>query len=352
MSRIERIICHWTGGGGRANDKDREHYHRLVEYDGNIVKGREEIEDNIVTSDGDYARHTLNLNTGSIGVACCGMRGAKESPFVPGPSPITEKQWRTFCILVADLCREYAIPVTPETVLTHAEVEHTLGVKQRGKWDFTRLPFRPDLRGSKAVGDYMRQLVTEALGMFDPPAPEAMNRPVLRAGNGSPMVEVEALQADLRALGYFTGRIDGLFGPRTRAAVLAFQADAGLVSDGIVGPRTWAALREAQPVPPREVSEADLREAGSQTIAQADKVQTGATVLTAGSGLMVALDRADQVSAGLAAAEGLLDKVQALALTYWPVLLIGLAGFLIWRFAGRIKAARVTDAISGANLGR
>jgi peptidoglycan hydrolase-like protein with peptidoglycan-binding domain len=35
---------------------------------------------------------------------------------------------------------------------------------------------------------------------------------------------------------------DGDFGPLTRAAVVAFQREAGLEPDGIVGPLTWAAL--------------------------------------------------------------------------------------------------------------
>ena len=62
--------------------------------------------------------------------------------------------------------------------------------------------------------------------------------------SGSPLVRV--LQRDLGAGGYPPGAIDGLFGPRTRHAVVAFQAAHGLQVDGVVGPRTWAAL--SQPV--------------------------------------------------------------------------------------------------------
>jgi len=54
---------------------------------------------------------------------------------------------------------------------------------------------------------------------------------------------VRALQRTLRRLGWRPGRVDGLFGPRTEAAVKRLQAAAGLAVDGIVGQQTGRALR-------------------------------------------------------------------------------------------------------------
>jgi N-acetyl-anhydromuramyl-L-alanine amidase AmpD len=133
-----------------------------VESDGLVVQGDHTPEANLSTKTA-YAAHTRRLNTGSIGVAMCGMFGAKESPFDPGKYPITRVQYEATARLCAVLCRRYGIPVTRETVLSHAEVEGTLGVKQRGKWDVTRLPWFDALKGAREVGDHFRALVQAEL---------------------------------------------------------------------------------------------------------------------------------------------------------------------------------------------
>ena len=70
-------------------------------------------------------------------------------------------------------------------------------------------------------------------------------------------MNTRALQQRLAALGYSPGAIDGKPGPKTTAAVKAFQRAHGLAADGIVGPRTERALQaaEARDEPPQRRDE-------------------------------------------------------------------------------------------------
>jgi peptidoglycan hydrolase-like protein with peptidoglycan-binding domain/DNA invertase Pin-like site-specific DNA recombinase len=86
------------------------------------------------------------------------------------------------------------------------------------------------------------------------PGPKA-NSSLLQYGsgyekaNGAPPVRV--VQRRLRRLGWQPGPVDGLYGPRTRAAVTRFQSAARVGVDGIVGPQTRRALTRAQHEPLR-----------------------------------------------------------------------------------------------------
>jgi peptidoglycan hydrolase-like protein with peptidoglycan-binding domain len=80
-------------------------------------------------------------------------------------------------------------------------------------------------------------------------AQEAATPTLRRGASGS---AVARLQQILSRRGNDPGAADGRFGPRTQAAVLAFQRANGLKVDGIVGPITWRALLadSAAPVTP------------------------------------------------------------------------------------------------------
>lgn len=161
---MRRVILHWTAGTYNASATDLEHYHFLIQGNGNAVRGDHSVDDNEAPlNTDDYAAHTKNCNTGSIGIAVCCMAGAIESPFSAGEYPLTENQWAWLIQAAAELCQAYQIQVTKETVLSHAEVQGTLGIKQNGKWDITRLPFLPEVVGATEVGNLFRSGVKEWL---------------------------------------------------------------------------------------------------------------------------------------------------------------------------------------------
>jgi len=82
---------------------------------------------------------------------------------------------------------------------------------------------------------------------------------------GSQGAAVAQLQKELAALGFYSSTIDGSFGPKTRDAVVGFQASQGLKADGVAGPITKKALNEALKwiVVPQVAASAQLPSAAS-----------------------------------------------------------------------------------------
>jgi N-acetylmuramoyl-L-alanine amidase len=75
----------------------------------------------------------------------------------------------------------------------------------------------------------------------------AQTQPTLYWGVSGPSVRLA--QRRLKAWGYYTGAIDGIYGARMYRAVTYFQRRNGLSPDGLVGPATWAALGESGAAP-------------------------------------------------------------------------------------------------------
>lgn len=173
VARITRIHWHWTAGTYANAQADASgHYHFVYGSDGRRYQGKS-IALNGVPAKKGYAAHTLNANTGAIGlsVACMGGNGVSENPFRSGLYPMTEAQMRAMIADTAQLCLRYDVPVTPRTVLSHAEVQANLGIAQRGKWDIARMSWKPELVGAKACGDWMRAEVVRLLNGYREPEP-------------------------------------------------------------------------------------------------------------------------------------------------------------------------------------
>jgi len=107
------------------------------------------------------------------------------------------------------------------------------------------------------VGGVTIQDITQSDGTIETRIPPDATTGVLRVGTGanliqmklklgalSPVANAKGVQQRLQNLGFECGPIDGIVGPRTRAAVRNFQVKFGLPPDGILGPQTRALLKE------------------------------------------------------------------------------------------------------------
>ncbi len=78
------------------------------------------------------------------------------------------------------------------------------------------------------------------------PEPSHVWKPATLRTSGAFSADCVVLQALLNVRGFSCGSADGIFGPRTQAAVNAAQRFFGLAVDGVVGPLTWGKLLEVE----------------------------------------------------------------------------------------------------------
>ena len=155
---VRGVVWHWTAGAHGVIELERDHYNWIFDRVGNVFDGNHSVQDqvNYDWRNGIGASHTKSMNTGWIGLSVDAMAGAVESPLNWGTNPLTWEGIDAMLDWTMDLCEEYNIPVSPWTTLSHAEVQQTLGVRQRFKWDYKVLPGYTRAVDARIVGDILR----------------------------------------------------------------------------------------------------------------------------------------------------------------------------------------------------
>ena len=162
---MKKIIIHWTAGSNFPNQTDKNHYHFLIDKTGKVINGKYAPEDNENCYDGKYAPHTGGGNTGSIGIALCGMCGFVDKKKV-GNYPLTKIQVERCFKLIAELSKKYKIPIDNKHVVTHYEFgcKHP-DTSSKGKIDIIYLTTNPEIPTEK-IGDYFRDKAKWYLSKF------------------------------------------------------------------------------------------------------------------------------------------------------------------------------------------
>jgi peptidoglycan hydrolase-like protein with peptidoglycan-binding domain len=168
------------------------------------------------------------------------------------------RQWVLWCILV--LLMVTIIPL-PAQASSYGTQDLTLGsrgeaVSQLQK-DLTQLGFYSSSidgwfgpKTHDAVVSFQKSKGLKMDGVVGPITKKALSNALSSYGTqdltlGSRGEAVSQLQKDLTQLGFYSGSIDGWFGPKTHDAVVSFQKSKGLKIDGVVGPITKKALSNA-----------------------------------------------------------------------------------------------------------
>lgn len=175
--------------------------------------------------------------------------------------------------------------------------------------------------------------------------------------DGSVRQVVKSVQEQLDRLGYpEVGAVDGKWGTKTRAAVLAFRADNKLPITPTIDEALLAALMVAAP---RAVADerknatvADLREEGAVDVKAADTTQIAGGVAAAGGAVGALGTLADQFENYGGVVERVANAVAPVQTfvqdNFW-LLLLGVGGVVVWQ-SGVLKNIRLRKHQTGNDV--
>ena len=338
--KVTRVFLHCSASDNPAHDNvatiDAWHkqngwagigYHFFIRWGGALEDGR-----NLELTPAAQAGN----NAGTIAICLHGLKVAN----------FTQNQFETLRALCHQINDAYGGKVTFHG---HCEVaaktcpvfdyRKILGLTSTGLLPLQRSEKFPSIN----------KYTVDGLDQLEKPEFRAELRPAPTLKLDASGAPVKWLQQELTKLGYFTGALDGQFGKRTRAAVLAFQADNDLVADGIFGPASREALRSAKPrevLLSRQTANAnDLVSQGSRIVQSS--LSSGATgLLFAGGGALTIVQETTGVVTQLTDSMGVFGvALERFGPWIGLAVLVG-GGFIFWQSMRSVRA-RIDDHRKG-----
>lgn len=201
-----------------------------------------------LVAEADTAFQARGINQRSIGI---------EHEFDPRSGiGYTDAEYRSSATLVCAIARRYAIPLDRAHIIGHSEVPGTDHRDPGPSWDWTY--YMSLVRSCGGSAQSSSVLGTGTSGACD----AALCAPAAGIQSGASGDRVLALQLALVYLGHLreadVASGAGHFGPRTLAAVQAFQRARSVPATGYYGDMTAAALRAALAQRPPDAPAADL----------------------------------------------------------------------------------------------
>lgn len=223
------VVCHWTAAGGSVTSL--------------LVNGRPDVP-------GPLCNFEVLPGTGGVRLVAAGKAnhaGVAKNGFTnsvafgieaAGP-PISDDELRVYYTLVAAICRVYGFSVN-DRVRDHREVAIPFGRKVDISSEYDMAAFRR--RASALLANPQLTPERRAKRKDGKPWYPGLRRLGMHGRASGPGAFIAAIQQRLNTWGAKL-EVDGDFGPKTKAAVAAFQRKRQIAPvTGAVGPRTWYAI--------------------------------------------------------------------------------------------------------------
>lgn len=171
----------------------------------------------------------LLLTGSALGLAACNNMGYDQAAAAPAPRPQTQADRQAIAHVQSELQQlGYQVGSVdgvwgPESRAAMANFQQTKGLPATGQ---------PDQASLNALAVAASSVAPAATAAAPPPAP-------------TQLPSIAQVQTELRQLGYYRGRVDGIWGRQTRSAMAQFQRSQGLRPTGQGDVRTMNALAAA-----------------------------------------------------------------------------------------------------------